>query len=145
VWKFSRATLDGWVLKAGELLIPMASAMRQELCYLPECVQPVATWDNPTLQRVVYNQKRHWTFLLGTRMVTFERRFDVARQLSPEFLLIDLVNELGDLAEDLAAVFSRVREKAKEMDPRKFHGQSLSTANTPPRKSFRRCCTMPPS
>jgi transposase len=29
--ELSRATLDGWVLKVGELLIPMASAMRQEL------------------------------------------------------------------------------------------------------------------
>jgi transposase len=29
--QLSRATLDGWVLKVGELLIPMASVMRQEL------------------------------------------------------------------------------------------------------------------
>jgi transposase len=29
--ELSRATLDGWVLKVGELLIPMASVMRQEL------------------------------------------------------------------------------------------------------------------
>ena len=29
--QLSRATLDGWVLKVGELLIPMASTMRQEL------------------------------------------------------------------------------------------------------------------
>jgi transposase len=29
--ELSRATLDGWVLKVGEFLIPMASAMRQEL------------------------------------------------------------------------------------------------------------------
>jgi transposase len=29
--ELSRATLDGWVLKVGELLIPMASAMRQGL------------------------------------------------------------------------------------------------------------------
>jgi len=29
--ELSRATLDGWVLKVGELLIPMASAMRQQL------------------------------------------------------------------------------------------------------------------
>jgi transposase len=29
--EISRATLDGWVLKVGELLIPMVSAMRQEL------------------------------------------------------------------------------------------------------------------
>jgi transposase len=29
--ELSRATLDGWVMKVGEFLIPMASAMRQEL------------------------------------------------------------------------------------------------------------------
>jgi hypothetical protein len=53
-------------------------------------------------------------------MVTFERRFNVPRQLSPEFLLVDLVNELDQLAEDQDAVLSRVREKAKGMDPRKL-------------------------
>jgi len=71
-------------------------------------------------KRVVYNQKRHGTFPLGNRMVTFERRFNVPRQLSPEFLLVDLVNELDQLAEDQDAVLARVREKAKEMDPRKL-------------------------
>jgi transposase len=29
--EISRATLDGWVLKIGELLIPMGAAMRREL------------------------------------------------------------------------------------------------------------------
>jgi hypothetical protein len=29
--EISRATLDGWVLKVGELLIPMVTAMRREL------------------------------------------------------------------------------------------------------------------
>ena len=71
-------------------------------------------------KRVVYNQKRHGTFLLGNRMVTFERRMNVPRQLSPEFLLVDLVNELDDLAEDGDAVLSRVREKAKEMNTKKL-------------------------
>ena len=71
-------------------------------------------------KRVVYNQKRHGTFPLGNRTITFERRMNIPRQLSPEFLLVDLVNELGDLAEDQDAVLSRVREKAKEMDPKKL-------------------------
>jgi hypothetical protein len=53
-------------------------------------------------------------------MVTFERRMNVPKRLSPEFLLVDLVNELGDLAEDRDVVLSRVREKAKEMDIRKL-------------------------
>jgi Transposase IS66 family len=29
--ELSRATLDGWVLRVGELLIPMVAAMRREL------------------------------------------------------------------------------------------------------------------
>jgi hypothetical protein len=53
-------------------------------------------------------------------MVTFDRRLNVPKQLSPEFLLVDLVNELSDLAEDRDAVLSRVRARAKEMDPRKL-------------------------
>ncbi|HXN20508.1 MAG TPA: hypothetical protein VN875_19385 [Candidatus Binatus sp.] len=71
-------------------------------------------------KRVVYNQKRHGTFQLGNRLVTFERRLNVPKRLSPEFLLVDLVNELDQLAEDQDAVFSRVRERAKEMDSKKL-------------------------
>jgi hypothetical protein len=67
-------------------------------------------------KRVVYNQKRNRTFLLGKRMFTFKRRSNIPRQLSAEFLLVHLVNELGQLAEDQDAVLSRVREKAKAMD-----------------------------
>jgi hypothetical protein len=71
-------------------------------------------------KRVVYNQKRHGTFPLGGRMVTFERRQNVPRKLSQEFLLVDLVNELDELAEDREAVLSLVREKAQDMDHRKL-------------------------
>jgi hypothetical protein len=71
-------------------------------------------------KRVVYNQKRHGTFSFGNRSFTFERRTNVPRQLSAEFLLVDLVNELGVLAEDRDAVLLRIREKAKEMDPKKL-------------------------
>jgi hypothetical protein len=71
-------------------------------------------------KRVVYNQKRHGTFPLGGRMVTFERRLNVPKQLSQEFLLVDLVNELDQLAEDREAVLGRVSTRAKEMDPRKL-------------------------
>jgi hypothetical protein len=71
-------------------------------------------------KRVVYNQKRHGTFPLGNRLVTFERRLNIPKQLSPEFLLVDFVNELGQLAEDQDAVLCRVRERAKEMDSKKL-------------------------
>src|SRR5215467_10679450 len=71
-------------------------------------------------KRVVYNQKRHGTFTLGGLMMTFERRLNVPKQLSPEFLLVDVVNALDQLAEDRDAVMFRVREKARGMDPKKL-------------------------
>ena len=43
-------------------------------------------------KRVVYNQKRRGTFDLGGCVYQFERRMNVPRKLSKEFLLVDLVN-----------------------------------------------------
>jgi len=71
-------------------------------------------------KRVVYNRKRHGTLDLGGRLYQFERRMNVPRKLSKEFLLVDLVNEVDQLAEDRDAVLSRVRETATQMDARKL-------------------------
>ena len=46
---------------------------------------------------------------------------DIDIRIEPfDGLLVDLVNELGRLAEDRDAVLSRVREKTKEMGPKKL-------------------------
>ena len=71
-------------------------------------------------KRVVYNQKRHGTFNLGGRTIHFERRLNVPSRLSPEFLLVDLVNELDMLAEDQEEVLARVPNKARGLDRRKL-------------------------
>ena len=71
-------------------------------------------------RRVVYNQKRHGIFGFGNRIITFERRSNVPKQISPEFLLVDLVNELNGLSEDRDQLLSRVCEKAKKMDAKKL-------------------------
>jgi hypothetical protein len=49
-----------------------------------------------------------------------QKEESLPKQLSPEFMLVDLANELDQLADDQDAVLSRVREKTKEMDPRKL-------------------------
>lgn len=71
-------------------------------------------------KRIVYNQQRNRTLMLGNRMFTFKRRSKIPRQISAEFLVVDLVNELAQLAEDQDAILSRVRERAKTMDRRKL-------------------------
>jgi hypothetical protein len=70
-------------------------------------------------------------------MVTFELRLNVPRHISPEFLLVDLVNELGDLAEDRDAVLSLVREEAKEMDPKKLSPAVSSYGKYSTQKKFK--------
>jgi hypothetical protein len=57
--------------------------------------------------------------------MAFERRLNVPKRLSPEFLLVDAVNELDQLAEDREPVLTRVAQKAREMDPRKL-GRAVS-------------------
>ena len=71
-------------------------------------------------KRVVYNQKRHGTFDFGGRVYRFERRMNIPRKLSKEFLLVDLVNELDQLAEDRDSVSARLRHTAKRMDSRRL-------------------------
>lgn len=88
-------------------------------------------------KRVVYNQRRHGTFAFGNRTVAFERRLNVPKHLSPEFLLVDLVNELGELAEDRDAIFSRVRERAQGMDPRKLSRAVTLYGKCSTRRKFR--------
>ena len=74
-------------------------------------------------KRVVYNQKRHGTFPLGNRMVTFERRMNVPKQLSPEFLLVDLVNELGrPCGGSGRRPFSRSRKSQRDGPEKAFTG-----------------------
>lgn len=66
--------------------------------------------------RVVYNHKRHGHFSLGGMPFEFRRKPRFPRQLTEEFLLVDLLNNLSDLAEDPAWVRKCVREKAGELD-----------------------------
>ena len=88
-------------------------------------------------KRVVYNQKRHGTFRLGNRELTFERRVNIPKQLSTEFLLVDVVNQLDGLAEDGDAVLSRVRERAQQLDPRKLSRAVSLYGKQSTQKTFR--------
>src|SRR5258707_9804171 len=57
---------------------------------------------------VVYNHKRHGEYSLGGRTFDFRVKPSFPRRLSREFLLVDLVNNLDDLAESRKEVLERV-------------------------------------
>ena len=71
-------------------------------------------------KRIVYNHKRHGEFVLGGRKFYFHAKHKFPRALSPEFLLVDLVNNLERLAEDGDELLRRAAEKARGMDRRKL-------------------------
>jgi hypothetical protein len=71
-------------------------------------------------KRVVYNHKRHGEFDLGGRKFFFHMKPKFPKKVTPEFLLVDLVNNLDTLAEDKMAVLSKAKERAAKLDPVKL-------------------------
>lgn len=67
-------------------------------------------------ETVVYNHKRHGQFKLGSRTFRFVMKHYFPNELSTEFLLVDLVDNLKRLAEDNENVLKFVGEKARLMN-----------------------------
>ena len=65
-------------------------------------------------KRVVYNHKRHGQFMLGGKLFDFRLKHKFPKQLSKEFLLVDLLNNLNELAEDREDVLKSVKDKVLE-------------------------------
>ena len=60
---------------------------------------------------LVYNHKRHGVFKLGNRQFHFRVKPRFPKKLTPEFLYVDLLNNLDELAEDRDAVLNQARTK----------------------------------
>jgi len=67
-------------------------------------------------QTVVYNHKRHGQLKLGKRTFDFRKKAFFPLELSREFLLVDLVNNLEQLAEDRSALLDEVAQKVTSFD-----------------------------
>ena len=68
-------------------------------------------------KRLVYNHKRHGDFDLGGRRFSFRMKHHFPSRPSQEFLLVDLMNNLDELAEDRELLLHRVVKKSLEMNP----------------------------
>ncbi len=86
--------------------------------------------------RLVYNHKRHGEFKLGNRSFRFVRKPYVPDRLTREFLLVDLVNNLGQLAEDQSSVLDNVKEKARTMDQANLRNMANRFGKVRTRKLF---------
>ncbi len=86
--------------------------------------------------QIVYNHKRHGRFELGGQLFEFHRKPRFPKKATTEFLLVDLVNNLNQLAEDRDAVLARVRAKVPEMDVKRLKTAVHSFAKVATRKLF---------
>jgi hypothetical protein len=70
--------------------------------------------------RVVYNHKRHGEFELGGKKFFFHSKHRFPKKLTKEFLLVDLINNLKNLAEDSNEVLKKVFAKVQSMDKKQL-------------------------
>ncbi len=69
---------------------------------------------------VVYNHKRHGRFELGGQIFEFCMKPHYPKKVTPEFLLVEFVNNLNQLAEDRVAVRANVKAKLQEMSSKRL-------------------------
>lgn len=86
---------------------------------------------------VVYNHKRHGRFALGGRTFDFRMKPSFPKKLTPEFLLVDLVNNLDQLAESKAEVLARVSERAATYEQRRLGRAVRDYGNARTKRFFR--------
>lgn len=87
---------------------------------------------------VVYNHKRHGDFELGSRKFAFRMKPRFPKSLTKEFLLVDLVNNLDQLAEAKDEVLKRVQERAAASDVPRLRRAVREYGNERTKKFFER-------
>jgi hypothetical protein len=93
---------------------------------------------------VVYNHKRHGDFVLGGRKFAFRVKPSFPKTLTKEFLLVDLVNNLDQLAEAKNEVLERVRERAASYDAQRLQRAVRDYGNVRTKKFFGRALKVSP-
>lgn len=86
---------------------------------------------------LVYNHKRHGIFQLGNRLFDFRVKLRFPKKLTPEFLYVDLLNNLDELAEDRDAVLRQACNKLPSFDPARLQRAAESFGNVATRKRLR--------
>jgi hypothetical protein len=71
-------------------------------------------------ETLVYNHKRHGLFKLGSRTFRFAIKPSFPSEITHEFLLVDVINNIDRLAEDKEQVLKQVLVKMRTMNKRRL-------------------------
>jgi hypothetical protein len=87
-------------------------------------------------QRTVYNHKRHGDFKLGNKNFSFRVKPHFPKKATPEFLLVDMVNNLDTLAEDPKQLLKNISWKVRTMDTKKLERSVQEYGNARAKRIF---------
>lgn len=71
--------------------------------------------------RVVFNRKRTGVLTVGGRTYSFKIWREAPKTLTEEFLVVELLNRINELAEDREALLSNLQEKLPQFNKAKLH------------------------
>lgn len=113
---------------------------RHFLMFNPSCYNALSLGTTQLYSKtVVYNHKRHGKFALAGFEFDFrdKPRFPSLKQVNREYLLVDMLNNLADLAEDPETVLSNVRRKLDTFDAGRLEKMLADYGSARMRRVFR--------
>ena len=135
-----RKTPFGDVPPSEEALIEKFLDDRHFLMFNPSCYNALGLGTTQLYSKtVVYNHKRHGKFALAGFEFDFrdKPRFPSRKQVNREYLLVDMLNNLSDLAEDTETVLSNVRRKLDTFDAGRLEKMLADYGSAKTRRVFR--------
>jgi hypothetical protein len=93
-------------------------------------------------ESVVYNHKRHGIFKLGARSFRFVLKHHFPLVLCDEFLLVDLVDHINQLAENRERILNLVKTKALSMNQKHLKKAILNYGGVRSKKMFKSIAEM---
>ncbi len=88
-------------------------------------------------KKVVYNHKRHGKFKLGNRDFEFQVKHHFPSKVTEEFLIVDLANNIDQLAEDSTGVQDKLIVRASKMPFKELRQAVLTYGNVRTKKLFK--------
>lgn len=123
---------------ADDLVIAGFLRDKQFLVFSPSNYNAVGLGTTQLYNRtLVYNHKRHGVFQLGKRQFDFRVKPRFPKKLTAEFLFVDLLNNLDELAEDRDAVLGQARMKLPFFVPARLQYALENYGNMATRKRVR--------
>ncbi len=135
-----RKTPFGDVPPSEEALVEKFLDDRHFLMFNPSCYNALGLGTTQLYSKtVVYNHKRHGKFALARFEFDFrdKPRFPSRKQVNREYLLVDMLNNLTDLAEDPETVLSNVCRKLDTFDASRLEKMLVDYGSARTRRIFR--------